>query len=166
MRVSALQTIGILVLLFASGHVGGATADGLVPASSARDIMKGQTGRATATKVGRARSESDSDVPGRRASTSSRRATSMRSRSRRPTICTQRRRWRCCARASMSSSRSRRHHVGSVTRSWWERRSWISYAPGARTAGAGDLRPCSFCGPWRRPSSNGQLVPTVNARPA
>jgi acetyl esterase/lipase len=45
MRVSALQTIGMLALLFACSHVGGATADHLVSASSAPDIMKGQTSR-------------------------------------------------------------------------------------------------------------------------
>jgi hypothetical protein len=45
MRVSALHTIGMLALLFASSHIGGATADHLVSATSARDIMKGQTSR-------------------------------------------------------------------------------------------------------------------------
>jgi hypothetical protein len=45
MRVFALQTIGMLALLCASSRVGGATADNLVSASSARDIMKGHTSR-------------------------------------------------------------------------------------------------------------------------
>ena len=45
MRVSALQTIGMLALLLASSHVGGETRGRVVSGGTAREIMKEQTTR-------------------------------------------------------------------------------------------------------------------------